>query len=222
MTFTPKSALVSTPVWLTLVDFNVLHWSVLTESDLWHGYCNFIHFCIIFLTVWSFFFFYIYPIALYWEETSIVQIYVWFNDAVSDEKEKELTLRLCTKGGDSQESRNREALWEDCAWHAASITQGCCTSSPVIGKERMSLWISLCKPFKPHCLKVLPKLSLIRGERTALQSMGGYWKLAPTDARGLRVVWTREEWINSGPNLSGIKNKSQWIYTSEIQLCFVT
>lgn len=26
-----------------------------------------------------------------------------------------LTLRLCTRGGDNQEPRNREALWEDWA-----------------------------------------------------------------------------------------------------------
>lgn len=29
--------------------------------------------------------------------------------------QEELTLRLCTRGGDSQEPRKREALWEDWA-----------------------------------------------------------------------------------------------------------
>lgn len=47
--------------------------------------------------------------------------------------------------------------------------------------------------------KVLPKLSLIKGERTALQLMGGYWKVAPTDAKGVRAVLTRAGWKNCGP-----------------------
>lgn len=49
------------------------------------------------------------------------------------------------------------------------------------------------------CGELLPKLSLIRGDKTALQLMGGYWKLAPTDARGVRAVLTRAGWANSGP-----------------------
>lgn len=51
--------------------------------------------------------------------------------------------------------------------------------------------------------ELLPKLSLIRGDRTALQLMGGYWKLVPTDARGARAVFTRAGWANSGPAPTG-------------------
>lgn len=33
--------------------------------------------------------------------------------------------------------------------------------------------------------------------------MGGYWKLAPTDAKGVRAVLTTAGWENSGPAPTG-------------------
>lgn len=70
-----------------------------------------------------------------------------------------------------------------------------------------------------------PKLSLIRGDRTALQLMGGYWKLAPTDARGVRAVLTRAGGANSGPGPTGRedipKSKSEsGILTFKVKMGF--
>lgn len=45
----------------------------------------------------------------------------------------------------------------------------------------------------------LPKLSLIRGERMALQLRGGYWKLVPTVASGASSTFTRSGEMASGP-----------------------
>lgn len=42
--------------------------------------------------------------------------------------------------------------------------------------------------------QLLPKLILIKGDRAALQLMGGYWKEAPTDAKAVRAVLTRPGW----------------------------
>ncbi len=64
--------------------------------------------------------------------------------------------------------------------------------------------------------ELLPKLSLIRGDRTALQLMGGYWKLAPTDARGVRGVLTRDGWANSGPGSTRRAHIPKSKSTSEI------
>lgn len=47
--------------------------------------------------------------------------------------------------------------------------------------------------------ELIPKPSLIRGDRTELQLMGGNWKLAPTEARGVSADLTRSGWANSGP-----------------------
>lgn len=55
-------------------------------------------------------------------------------------------------------------------------------------------------PWQPEGLQGnLPKLNLMRGERALLQSMGGYWKLVPTEASASRAVWTRAGWRHSGP-----------------------
>ena len=46
---------------------------------------------------------------------------------------------------------------------------------------------------------VLPKLSLMRGDRMALQLTGGYWKEDPTDARQARATLTAAGRACSGP-----------------------
>lgn len=54
---------------------------------------------------------------------------------------------------------------------------------------------------KGQCKKweCLPKLSLIRGERMALQLTGGYWKLVPTVASGAKTTFIRSGVMASGP-----------------------